>query len=337
MADAGAISLEAPCPEAGRHPHVAQFYGADRELAREVAASLAATLRAGGTAVFVATEVHAKAIAACLASAGADLARAMEEGRYVALDASTTLGSFQSGGRIDPGRFDEVVGGLLRRVCSRHQRVLVFGEMVALLWERGHVSAAIELERLWESLLAEIPFSLLCAYPASVLTTGEAGDVEQVLLAHSAVALPVTRDGTVAGLAGPAGSQGDRAGRCAAGSASRSFPPAADQPRAARNFVQSRLGQWGAEDLAEDAALVVTELATNAVVHAQSEFCVVVSATPAWVRISVGDSSPASPSRKGFVTASSSGRGLGLVSAVAARWGTARAGPGKVVWAELRR
>ena len=37
--------------------------------------------------------------------------------------------------------------------------------MVALLWQEGQRGAAIQLERLWNDLAHQLPFSLLCAYP----------------------------------------------------------------------------------------------------------------------------------------------------------------------------
>src|SRR5438874_1327182 len=47
------------------------------------------------------------------------------------------------------------------------------------------------------------------------------------------------------------------------------FAPGVDAPRAARRFVVDVLRGWGRDDLVVDAAIVLTELATNAVLHAQ--------------------------------------------------------------------
>ena len=52
----------------------------------------------------------------------------------------------------------------------------------------------------------------------------------------------------------------------------RTFAFSRDAPAAARHFAVATLRGWGAGDLADDAALVVTELAANAVVHARSAF-----------------------------------------------------------------
>ena len=52
------------------------------------------------------------------------------------------------------------------------------------------------------------------------------------------------------------------------------------------------MNAWGAGDLADDAALVVTELAANAIVHARSAFTVILSARDDLLRISVRDAGP---------------------------------------------
>jgi hypothetical protein len=43
--------------------------------------------------------------------------------------------------------------------------VRAFGEMVSLLWDGNQVSAAIELEAMWNELGSQYPFSLYCGYP----------------------------------------------------------------------------------------------------------------------------------------------------------------------------
>ena len=52
------------------------------------------------------------------------------------------------------------------------------------------------------------------------------------------------------------------------------------------------LNAWGAGDLAGDVALVVTELAANAIVHARSAFTVILSVHDDVLRISVRDAVP---------------------------------------------
>lgn len=85
----------------------------------------------------------------------------------------------------------------------------------------------------------------------------------------------------------------------------------------------------------EDAELLVSELATNALVHAGTEpYWLRVTCGPRRLRVEVGDGSALMPvmGEGSGVT----GRGLRIVHALAACWGVDRAGPGKVVWAELQ-
>ena len=113
----------------------------------------------------------------------------------------------------------------------------------------------------------------------------------------------------------------------------RTFAFSREAPAAARHFAVGALPGLGAADLADDAALVVTELAANAIVHAHSGFTVDLAARPGLLRISVRDASPA-PVAAALPAAPL--HGLGAVDALASRWGVEPLGPaGKAVWGEL--
>ena len=96
------------------------------------------------------------------------------------------------------------------------------------------------------------------------------------------------------------------------------------------------LDDWGYQNLIDDAVVVASELATNAVMHAQSSFTVSLAAGEEVVRISIRDASVLPPARRESSVLATSGRGLGLVAGIAAAWGTETVPGGKVVWAELR-
>ena len=108
-------------------------------------------------------------------------------------------------------------------------------------------------------------------------------------------------------------------------------------PRQARRFVVGVLERWGVAHLVDDAALVVSELATNAIMHAASDFTVGIEAEADAVLISVTDYQPALPVACEPPTMSESGRGLALVASLSRGWGTEPVAGGKVVWAELAR
>jgi hypothetical protein len=107
-------------------------------------------------------------------------------------------------------------------------------------------------------------------------------------------------------------------------------------PGQARHFVVDTLATWGYRALFDDAALIATELATNAILHARSEFTVVVSRRPGGtIRIAVRDTSLARPRPRRAGPFETSGRGLRLVEALAADWGADLLPDGKVIWADL--
>ena len=114
----------------------------------------------------------------------------------------------------------------------------------------------------------------------------------------------------------------------------RTFAFTRDAPVLARHFAVATLSRWGAADLSADAALVVTELAANAVLHAHTAFTVTLSARDDLLRISVRDARPL----RGAELRPAPLHGLGAVDAVASRWGVESLGhDGKTVWVDLHR
>ena len=104
-------------------------------------------------------------------------------------------------------------------------------------------------------------------------------------------------------------------------------------PRA-RRMTRAALADQ-AEDIADDAELVVSELVTNAALHGEPPITVRVRTEPC-VRIEVEDAGRSVPILLQHNTETMTGRGLSMVAALASDWGVDRApGGGKVVWAEL--
>jgi anti-sigma regulatory factor (Ser/Thr protein kinase) len=128
----------------------------------------------------------------------------------------------------------------------------------------------------------------------------------------------------------------------------RRFPPDGRSVRDARMFVQQVLGSATSSDMCDEelagrAALIVSELAGNAVVHAGSPYTVRVEVQRAVVRGEVFDEDRHLPKPRSAMGARDSnghdghgGRGLVIVDAMADRWGAEADGRGgKVVWFEL--
>ncbi|MGI8750887.1 MAG: ATP-binding protein [Acidimicrobiales bacterium] len=116
--------------------------------------------------------------------------------------------------------------------------------------------------------------------------------------------------------------------------ATRSFEPEAEQVLAARHFVASSLARWGL--INPDVALLVSELATNAVLHARSEFEVCVAAVAERIRVEVSDFNSRLPTMVTVPADAYSGRGLMLLQALAGSWGVeSHANEGKTIWFEV--
>ncbi len=172
--------------------HVVQFYDDDSFLIESLSQCVADALMAGDAAIIVATQSHRDRLARRLESRHVNLSSAVEKGRYVEFDAFETLDKLMFKGRPDETIFQNLVGGLItsaRKATGReNSRVLVFGEMVALLTEAGREEAAIELEQLWNRLAESHSFSLRCAYPMSSFTRDEGASIlTKVCSEHSAV------------------------------------------------------------------------------------------------------------------------------------------------------
>lgn len=126
-------------------------------------------------------------------------------------------------------------------------------------------------------------------------------------------------------------------------SPSVTLPAEASSVSAARRYLSACLTGTAAETtVAADAVLVVSELVTNAVLHAEGPIDVEVVVTDepteggaSGVRIVVSDASPTAPVLRNYGNAASTGRGLALIAQLARRWGVDMKGAGKAVWVEL--
>jgi anti-sigma regulatory factor (Ser/Thr protein kinase) len=114
------------------------------------------------------------------------------------------------------------------------------------------------------------------------------------------------------------------------------FPPDLEAVGQARRFLRSTLAAWGCEQYDVGGATVVTELATNAALHAHTSYEVTVRLSEDHLVIEVVDANPRRPRTQGYDSQATTGRGIALVTALSAQWGVRPADAGKVVWAHVR-
>lgn len=127
------------------------------------------------------------------------------------------------------------------------------------------------------------------------------------------------------------GSSGDFA-------ATLDLPRALTSVRLARGFVAEKLAEWDLGEISDDALLVASELAANAITHAESECRIRLSLKRTSFRIDVFDTGAGTPEPQPASAVLEHGRGLHLVAAITSAWGLEVVpGFGKLVWAELAR
>lgn len=109
----------------------------------------------------------------------------------------------------------------------------------------------------------------------------------------------------------------------------------------ARRFVRELLGRWGLSAACDDLEVLVSEVVTNALIHAHSDVELRLRDYPDRVRVEVRDSDPYPPVPTALLDddadnlEAESGRGLLIVDALASAWGSSPAGRGKTTWFEI--
>ncbi|MFG2885500.1 ATP-binding protein [Streptomyces sp. NPDC048297] len=122
----------------------------------------------------------------------------------------------------------------------------------------------------------------------------------------------------------------------------RQYPTQPASVAQARTLVREFLREWGITDAAgedtENAILVTSELATNAVTHActRSHFWLALELFGDVLHIAVRDYETEAPAKKNAAQGDVHGRGLFLVDSLSCDWGWCVETTGKTVWAELR-
>ncbi len=115
------------------------------------------------------------------------------------------------------------------------------------------------------------------------------------------------------------------------------FPGSPSSVGEARRFVRETCADELGTDLVEDAVLLASELVTNAVIHAKSKARVRLSQSEGRLRVAVTDQGGGAPQLGCAEATDEAGRGLTMVSQLAASWGVTVGAVGKTVWFTLAR
>ena len=172
--------------------HQAGFYSDDASLLDGFTQFVGAALKAGNSAIVVVTESHRNSLLPRLQAYGLDIAAAIEQGRYISLDAAETLSTFMVNDQPDPVRFQKAASDTImaaaKVVKGERPRVVACGECAPLLWARGNAEAAIGVEHLWNEIVKSYDVDVFCGYPLGSFQGGMGSHIfEKLCAVHSAV------------------------------------------------------------------------------------------------------------------------------------------------------
>ncbi|WTE73785.1 PAS domain S-box protein [Streptomyces sp. NBC_01615] len=114
------------------------------------------------------------------------------------------------------------------------------------------------------------------------------------------------------------------------------LPAVAESVPEGRAFLSKALTSWDCVTTADDARLLLSEILTNAVQHAEGPIGLHVCRTTTDLTVEISDSSPHLPQPRPAAEDEESGRGLILVRALADNWGVRPTDEGKTTWFTLR-
>jgi DcmR-like sensory protein len=171
--------------------HEAGFYSDDACFLDSFVQFIGSALKTWNAAIVVATELHRDSILPRLQAYEAGVGAAVEQGRYISVDAADTLSKFMVGGLPDPVRFLEIAGELIttaaKTVKGENARVVACGECAPLLWSQGNTEAAIQVVRLWDEI-ATSGVDILCWYSLRSFQGGTGSYIfDKICTQHSAV------------------------------------------------------------------------------------------------------------------------------------------------------
>jgi hypothetical protein len=180
----------APCE------HVVHVYENEKVFLDLLHGFVSEGLDAGDCVIVIATFQHLQAISKQLCQSGFDLSKLEAEKIYLPLEAETVLSKFMVNDWPDEGLFNKVIADIVSQAKSGVGQFRAFGEMVALLWDKGHLDATVRLEHLWNKFRTKHSLCLFCAYPQSGFTQKASESLAHLCQAHSKLIAGVSQSQT---------------------------------------------------------------------------------------------------------------------------------------------
>jgi len=150
--------------------HAVLLHGETASFVDGVAAFVDMALRHGDATCVIGAEDVRDGITRQLRAAGWDIGGSGHN-RCLVIDNAEALSRFMRNGIPDPGLLAEIVAELdqYRRASSEgpKSRLTIFGNLAGSLAAAGNIEAALEVEKVWNSLTHDLPFLTVCGYASS--------------------------------------------------------------------------------------------------------------------------------------------------------------------------
>jgi hypothetical protein len=146
--------------------HIVQLYQDQQFLNRAVCRFAAAAIANGEGVILVPTVAHWDAFRPRIEAEGVDVKAAEKRGQLTIVDADDLLPTFMRDGMPDSPVFMGLAANVVSqaRGDGRYPKVRWWGEMVNILWERGEVTASMNLEDQFDRLAHEQDIAIFCSF-----------------------------------------------------------------------------------------------------------------------------------------------------------------------------
>jgi hypothetical protein len=171
--------------------HKVAFHPDDASLVDDFTRFIEVALKRENPVIVIATESHRANLRQRLQARGRDMATAIQEGRYISLDADDMLSEVMVNDWPDSTRVLKMANDLImeaaKAATGKHFRVAVCGECAPSLIAQGKPEAAIQMEHLWDKIARSHYIDILCGYLLRDFQTKESSPFfERICVAHSA-------------------------------------------------------------------------------------------------------------------------------------------------------
>jgi hypothetical protein len=173
--------------EVASEEHVVQLYDNEDTFLDMLAGFAGSGFNAGDSVIIIASASHLESLSKRMKAHGIHVDSLVTNSQYIPLEAEQTLATLMSNGRPDEELFMKIIGETVKRAKKNNRKVRAFGEMVAILWERGEHEATIELENLWNKFCSREALTLFCAFPRSAFDDSPYDSIPHICSCHSKI------------------------------------------------------------------------------------------------------------------------------------------------------